>query len=212
MPLPERLAGGGQTQGQQVPAHHFGPGFEREHSAVFRQAGIEGQGFERQPLQPPPGAHMRLDFLFRRLAQAAVEAGRPRCGDERMRLRLHAQIDVDAVAAHEAAGRMYQHMMANPRSFGVERRQHPHRATVLRMAAAAPERCGVAQVEAGSPAGAGRSRLLRGRMHGGMHGGMRRGRLGGHGRWLRADSARGLLEAVDTGEASAGWNVARVAT
>ena len=51
---------------------------------------------------------------------AAIELGRRRRGDQRMRARVHLHVDAQLVAAHHAARRMHEIDMAGI-AFGIER-------------------------------------------------------------------------------------------
>jgi hypothetical protein len=71
---------------------------------------------------------------LRRLARVgAVEACRGRRRDEQVRAGLQVELDVEPVAADQAAGRVDEHRMRDARAFRVERLQQPQRAIVAGM-------------------------------------------------------------------------------
>ncbi|OIQ73302.1 hypothetical protein GALL_450590 [mine drainage metagenome] len=119
-----------QAQRQHVPGNQFGPGVEDEAAAVFSQAAVVGQGFQRQPFQPGAVAQVGVEGLRCGGACAAIEAAGSGGGDQRMGTGLQPGLDGDHVAADQPAGWMHQHLMAHPRRFRVQAGQHPQSALV----------------------------------------------------------------------------------
>jgi hypothetical protein len=127
----ERLARGGQAQRRDVPCQQFGARREREVEAVLGQAAAVAQGLEWQPLESRAGLQPHARLLHGRRAIGTVEARRARRGDQSVRAFADTHVDGDGVAAHQAAGRMHQHVVADAVPFGVERLQDAQRAIVF---------------------------------------------------------------------------------
>ena len=116
----EGLAGVGQPERSHVPADQLGARRDAQGQPVLCAAAAVADGFERQPLEPCAGCHVELGVLQGSLAFGAVEARRARRGDEPVAARRSLDADVQHVAAHEAARRMHQHVVAHRVAFGVE--------------------------------------------------------------------------------------------
>jgi len=88
-----------------------------------------------QPLYAMLSSGLHDERLRRGRAQAAIEARRPRCGDERVGAFAQFDIDVQFVATHQATRRVHQHAVADAGfgCFGVEALQYPKRPVVAVM-------------------------------------------------------------------------------
>jgi hypothetical protein len=126
----EGLARRGQAEREHVPADHLGSRGKLEAHAVGAPGRVVGDGLQRQPLQSRALGDASRQCLLRRLAGAAVEARGTRRGDERMRLGLYVDGDLQTVAADDAARRMHQHVMADAGALGIEAREHAQRTVV----------------------------------------------------------------------------------
>ncbi len=131
MPAPERLARCWKPYCQHVPSDHFGSGLQREHSAVLRQAGIEGQSLQWKPFKPRAGLQLRKDLLHSGLSQTAVKARGPGGCDESVGVCADVHGDLNAVATDQATRRVHQNMVANSWAFWAQGSQDPHSARML---------------------------------------------------------------------------------
>lgn len=131
VPRRKGLVGVGQAQGGGVPAQEFGARRQLQRQAVFGLAVAVGNGFQRQPFQPGAGVQHGVGALQGQFARRSVKARGPRRGDEGVRAAGHLGADVQRVAAYQAAGRVYQHVVANGVAFGVQAFQDAQRAVVL---------------------------------------------------------------------------------
>ena len=104
-------------------------------------------GLQREPLEPRAHGESCMECLPGRLAAAAVEACRPRCGDERVGAFGERRVDMQRVAADDPARRMHEHVVADRRRLRVKACQHPQRTLV----AAVQHRAAVALVPGFAP-------------------------------------------------------------
>ena len=182
----KRLVGERQAQRGDVPADQLAARRHVHAQVVFGQAAAVVNRLQRQPFQPRPGVHPQRGALHTRQPFAAVKARGPRRGDQPMRARLRVHPNVQHIAAHHAAGRVHQHVLANAIAFRVQALQHPQRALVAVPRDGAAARGGVIEGEFGAP---------------GHWGWIIRARRGGGGRRLRckatltASAAHHLIQA-----------------
>ena len=127
----KRLAGMRQPQRGDVQAHEFGPRRKLQRQAVFGQATVVTNGFRWQPFQA--GAWRQVDpgALQRERAVRPVEPGRPGRGDQAVRVFPYADVQVECVAANQAARRMHQNIVANRIAFRVQALQDAQGPVVL---------------------------------------------------------------------------------
>ena len=126
----EGFAAGRQAECQQVPADHLGTRGQLESHPVLAVRSAVADRLERQPLEPRSVADARRRRLQRPLAGAAIEAARTRCRQQRMRLRRERDVELERVAADDAARRVHEHVVADTRVFGVQALPHAQRAAV----------------------------------------------------------------------------------
>jgi len=119
-----------QAQRQQVPTHHLGAGRQLEAQRVARARAVVHQGLERQPFQPCAVGHPGGQHLQRGVAATAIEARGTRRGEQRVCAGVDPCRQRQLIAAHDAAGRMHEHVVADARAFGVQALQHPQRPAV----------------------------------------------------------------------------------
>ena len=142
----------GQAQRSDVPGHQLGRGREFKAGQVEGVAAAVGQGFERQPFQPCAVLHMRVYLLRGQACFASVKARGAGRGDQAMRACPYRDLHVERVAAHQAAGRVHQHVVTDAVAFGVQALQDAQRAVVRKAGHAALGFQAVVQVQAGDPA------------------------------------------------------------
>ena len=142
----------GQTQRQQVPAHGLGARRQAHPQAVLCPATTVGDGLHRPPFQPRAGSHRHAAALKRQRPVAAVKARGAGRGQHGMRAFVKLRVQFQHVAAHHAARRVHQHVVADARALGVQALQHPQRPAVAVQRHGAIALARVVQLQVGVPA------------------------------------------------------------
>ena len=146
------LVGVGPAQGGHVPAHAFASGSQVERKVVFGVAGVVAKRLQRQPFQAGAFGHRQARALQCQFAGGPVKACGTRCGQQAVRAGSHGGGDVQRVAAHQAAGGVHHHVVADGVAFGVQTLQDAQRAVVLKARyGAGVAFAAVVQLQAGVP-------------------------------------------------------------
>ena len=99
-------------------------GLKAQHLRVGDRAYLRGDGFQGQPFQASAFSKLRLQILNGLGTGAAIKACGTGCRDDGMAAGRQPGVDVQHVAAHNAARWVNQHMVANGVAFRVEALQH----------------------------------------------------------------------------------------
>jgi hypothetical protein len=129
----EWLIGRWQAQRGDVPADQLGAGRQVQAEAVFSHAAAVADGFERQPFQPGVLCQREPGALQRQVAFGAVKARGAGRGYQAVRPCAHVERQVQRVAAHQPAGRMDNHVVADAGAFRIQALQDAQRAAVAKV-------------------------------------------------------------------------------
>ena len=97
---------------------------------VFSDALVVANGFQRQPLKPRVIGERDTGSLHCGLTVRAVTARGAWRGNQTVRARLGADLQLKRVAAHQPARWMHQYVVADRIAFGIETLQNPQRPAV----------------------------------------------------------------------------------
>ena len=128
--LRKGLVGAGQAQRGDIPAHQLGPGHQVQRQVVFGQAAAVAKGFHRQPLGACAGFEANSRALQGGFARRPIEARGAGGGDQAVAAGRSRDRDVQRIAAHQAARRVHQHVVAHGVAFGVQALQDAQRAVM----------------------------------------------------------------------------------
>ena len=124
------LGGQRQAQCRYIPGQQLRVFGKFELQVVDGIAGVVRDRLQRQPLQPRAGVQTQPGTLHGLLPVAFVKTRGTRRGDQRMRTFCDMDINVQHIAAHQPAGRVHQHIVADGRPLGIQTFEDAQRAVV----------------------------------------------------------------------------------